>query len=109
MDEIWSVCMTVVAGIAFTLITVRVELGWGHESSPGPTSRYNSDIATWSQSARSQSDLHGTPNSVPLRIFSVNVRETVEQEVDFVIPQRKIRKEASDSSNIEEVRTTMHT
>lgn len=83
LQTIGSGCGPAVIGIAFMLITVRVGLGWGHDSRSVPSE----GLGALARSPRR--DLG--ENSFPMRTFTLNVSQTVEQETGYVLRQREVK------------------
>ncbi|KAI0739701.1 hypothetical protein C8Q80DRAFT_198319 [Daedaleopsis nitida] len=66
-------CGPAVIGVAFMLITVRVGLGWGHNSTPVTS---GVETARFAIPGRSRVQFNTVENSFPMRSFAVEVHQT---------------------------------
>ncbi|KAI9059824.1 hypothetical protein FKP32DRAFT_1579158 [Trametes sanguinea] len=74
LQTIGSGCGPTMIGIAFTLITVRVGLGLGHDMTPGGTAR--------SLPSRLGDGAQLSANTIPMHAITLDISRTVEQEAD---------------------------
>ncbi|KAI0763273.1 hypothetical protein BD413DRAFT_210180 [Trametes elegans] len=84
LQSVGSGCGPAMIGIAFMLITVRVGLGWAHESRTALRNDDSLPVRFGNAHA-----LHVDHNAVPLQTITLDISTTVEQAVDYAL-ERKV-------------------